>query len=68
MSRSMGAAKMSRLPRAGSEIKLLRAGWNPFRLGNHYGHNPTIPSFLAISILKRLGITRDKWLDSIAAG
>lgn len=52
----------------GSEIKLLRPGWHPFRLGNHYGNNPTIPSFLAISILKRLGITRDEWLDSVAAG
>lgn len=51
----------------GSEIKLLRAGWHPFRLGNHYGNNPTIPSFLAINILKRLGITRDEWLDSVAA-
>lgn len=52
----------------GSEIKLLRAGWHPFRLGNHYGNNPTIPSFLAINILKRLGISRDEWLDSVAAG
>jgi hypothetical protein len=52
----------------GSEIKLLRAGWHPFRLGNHYGNNPSIPSFLAINIIKRLGITRDEWLDSVAAG
>lgn len=52
----------------GSEIKLVRAGWHPFRLGNHYGTNPTIPSFLAVNILKRLGITRDEWLDSVAAG
>lgn len=51
----------------GSEIKLLRAGCHPFRLGNHYGNNPTIPSFLAINILKRLGITRDEWLASVAA-
>lgn len=51
----------------GSEIKLLRDGWHPFRIGNHYGNNPTIPHVLAISILKRLGITRDEWLDSVAA-
>lgn len=51
----------------GSEIKLLRAGWHPFRLGNHYGNNPTIPSFLAMNILKRLGISHDEWLDSVAA-
>lgn len=51
----------------GSEIKLLRAGWHPFRLGNHYGSNPCIPSFLAVNILKRLGITRDEWLDAVAA-
>jgi hypothetical protein len=52
----------------GSEIKLLRDGWHPFRIGNHYGNNPTIPWFLAISILKRLGISRDEWLDLLAAG
>ncbi|WP_332879771.1 hypothetical protein [Massilia sp. S19_KUP03_FR1] len=52
----------------GSEIKLLRAGGHMFRIGNHYGNNPTIPSFLVINILKRLGITRDEWLDSLAAG
>lgn len=52
----------------GSEIKLLRDGWHPFRIGNHYGNNPTIPCVLAISILRRLGITRAEWLDSVAAG
>lgn len=52
----------------GSEIKLLREGGRPFRLGNHYGSNPTIPSFLASSILKRLEITRDEWLDALAVG
>jgi hypothetical protein len=52
----------------GSEIKLLREGGRPFRLGNHYGSNPTIPAFLASNILKRLEITRDEWLDALAIG
>jgi hypothetical protein len=52
----------------GSEIKLLRKTRHPFRLGNHYGSNPTIPAFLAASILKRLEITRDEWIDALAAG
>jgi hypothetical protein len=52
----------------GSEIKLLREGGRPFRLGNHYGSNPTIPAFLANNILKRLEITRDEWLDALAIG
>jgi hypothetical protein len=54
--------------RKGSEIKLLRAGGHTFRIGNHYGNNPTIPFFLVINIIRRLGITRDEWLDSLAAG
>lgn len=45
----------------GSEIKLLRGDAHPFRLGNHYGPNPTIPTFLAARILKRLGITHEQW-------
>lgn len=52
----------------GSEIKLLRKSKRPFRLGNHYGSNPTIPAFLAASILKRLEITQQDWVDAIAAG
>lgn len=52
----------------GSEIKLLRKSKRPFRLGNHYGSNPTIPAFLAASILKRLDITRQDWIDAIALG
>jgi len=51
----------------GSEIKLLRAGGHTFRIRNHYGNNPTIPSLLTIKILRRLGITRDEWLDLLAA-
>lgn len=51
----------------GSEIKLLRKTKRPFRLGNHYGSNPTIPAFLATNILKRLEITRDEWFDAITA-
>lgn len=50
----------------GSEIKLLRRSKRPFRLGNHYGSNPTIPSFLAASILKRLEISHQEWVDAIA--
>lgn len=52
----------------GSELKLLRDGGRPFRLGNHYGSNPTVPAFLAANILKRLEITRDEWLDALALG
>lgn len=52
----------------GSELKLLRHAKHPFRLGNHYGSNPTIPAFLAISVLKRLEITRDEWFDALALG
>ncbi|MFZ3287931.1 MAG: hypothetical protein WA191_13940 [Telluria sp.] len=51
----------------GSEIKLLRKTKRPFRLGNHYGSNPTIPAFLAANILKRLDITHEEWVDAIAA-
>lgn len=51
----------------GSEIKLLRKARHPVRLGNHYGYNPTIPAFLAMAILKRLEITRQEWLDAMAA-
>jgi hypothetical protein len=52
----------------GSEIKLLRKSKRPFRLGNHYGSNPTVPAFLAASILKRLDITHQDWVEAIAAG
>lgn len=52
----------------GSEIKLLRKSKRPFRLGNHYGSNPTIPAFVAASILKRLDITHQDWVEAIAAG
>jgi hypothetical protein len=52
----------------GSEIKLLRKTKRPFRLGSHYGSNPTIPAFLAASILKRLDITREEWIDALATG
>lgn len=51
----------------GSEIKLLRKAKRPFRLGNHYGVNPTIPAFLAANILKRLEITSEDWINAIAA-
>jgi len=51
----------------GSEIKLLRKTGRPFRLGNHYGTNPTIPAFLAASILKRLEITGEEWSSALAA-
>lgn len=51
----------------GSERKLLRRGARPFRLGNHYGPNPVIPSFLACQILHRLDITRAEWSEAIAA-
>lgn len=49
----------------GSELKLLRPRAHPFRLGNHYGPNPTVPSFLIASILKRMEITREEWFDAI---
>lgn len=51
----------------GSEIKLLRKSCHPFRLGNHYGSNPTVPAFLAAAILKRLEITRREWVDAMSA-
>ncbi|MFC3458991.1 hypothetical protein [Massilia haematophila] len=51
----------------GSEIKLLRKAKRPFRLGDHYGNNPTIPAFLAANILKRLEITSEEWIEAIAA-
>lgn len=49
----------------GSEKKLLRAGAHPFRLGSHYGPNPTIPSFLACQILRRLEISRSEWVGAV---
>ncbi|WP_175241053.1 hypothetical protein, partial [Burkholderia cenocepacia] len=49
----------------GSEKKLLRAGAHPFRLGSHYGPNPTIPSFLACQILRRLEISRSEWAAAV---
>lgn len=52
----------------GSEFKLLRPGKHPFRLGSHNGTNPTIPSFLAAAILKRLEISRQEWLDALEGG
>lgn len=51
----------------GSEIKLLRDNSHPFRLGNHYGPNPTVPSFLIANILKRLEISRPEWRQAIAS-
>lgn len=50
----------------GSEIKLLRPTFHPFRMGNHYGSNPTVPSYLIANILKRLQITRAEWRHAIA--
>ncbi len=50
----------------GSELKLLRKDAHPFRLGCHYGPNPTVPSFLIALILKRLQITRNEWQQAIA--
>ena len=50
----------------GSELKILRPNTHPFRLGNHYGPNPTIPSFLIVSILKRLEITQEQWREAVA--
>jgi hypothetical protein len=52
----------------GSEIKLLRKSKRPFRLDNYYGSNPTIPAFLAASILKRLDIKHQDWVDAVAVG
>lgn len=52
----------------GSEIKLLKDGAHPFRLGNHYGPNPTVPYFLVDSILKRMQISPDEWRLALAAG
>jgi hypothetical protein len=52
-------------PGKGSEIKLLRPGKHPFRLGNHYGPNPTVPAFLAGKILQRLEITHDEWHNAL---
>ncbi len=49
----------------GSEIKLMRDGAHPFRLGNHYGPNPTVPSFLIASILKRLQISKEVWHQAL---
>ncbi|AOI99871.1 hypothetical protein [Burkholderia sp. LA-2-3-30-S1-D2] len=49
----------------GSEKKLLRAGAHTFRLGSHYGLNPTIPSFLACRILRRLEIGRSEWVAAV---
>jgi hypothetical protein len=51
-----------------SEIKLLRKTKRPFRLGNHYGSNPTIPAYLVASILKCLDITREEWIDALTTG
>lgn len=51
----------------GSELKLLRDGKHPFRLGNHYGPNPTIPSFIAIKILQRMEITHVEWESALQA-
>ncbi|KHK54103.1 hypothetical protein PI87_16425 [Ralstonia sp. A12] len=51
----------------GSEKKLLRGGAHPFRLGSHYGPNPTIPSFLAGQILRRLNITHEEWMSAIVS-
>lgn len=51
----------------GSELKLLKDGAHPFRLGDHYGPNPTIPSFLVDSILKRMQISPEQWKLALAA-
>ena len=51
----------------GSEIKLLRVGKHPFRLGNHGYVNPTMPSFLAANILRRLEITYAEWMAASAS-
>lgn len=49
----------------GSEIKLLRPGEHPFRLGNHYGPNPRIPTVIAGRVLRRLGISYSEWKDAM---
>ena len=51
----------------GSELKLLKDGAHPFRLGNHYGPNPTVPSFIVDSILKRMQISHEQWRSAMAA-
>ncbi|CAM8645304.1 hypothetical protein MCEMSHM24_03591 [Comamonadaceae bacterium] len=51
----------------GSELKLLKDGAHPFRLGSHYGPNPTIPSFMIDSILKRMQITHEQWRVALNA-
>lgn len=51
----------------GSELKLLRGTAHPFRLGSHYGPNPTVPTFLAAQILKRLAITHEEWRSAVEA-
>jgi hypothetical protein len=51
----------------GSELKLLKEGAHPFRLGSHYGPNPTIPSFMIDSILKRMQITHEQWRVALNA-
>ncbi|WP_155293436.1 hypothetical protein [Comamonas testosteroni] len=51
----------------GSEIKLLKANAHPFRLGNHYGPNPSVPRFMVESILKRLDISPEEWRSTLAA-
>lgn len=51
----------------GSEIKLLRDGKRPFLMGDHGYANPTIPAFLAASILRRLEITYGEWRAALAA-
>lgn len=51
----------------GSELKLLKDSAHPFRLGNHYGPNPTIPYFIVDSILKRMQISPEQWRLALAA-
>ncbi|WP_144267748.1 hypothetical protein [Comamonas thiooxydans] len=51
----------------GSELKLLKDNAHPFRLGNHYGPNPTVPRFLIESILKRMEISQDEWQAALLA-
>lgn len=51
----------------GSEIKLLREGKHPFRLGNHGFVNPTVPTWLAAVILRRLEITKREWQSAYSA-
>ena len=49
----------------GSELKLLKANAHPFRMGSHYGPNPTVPSFLIVNVLKRLQISHEEWRIAI---